>query len=140
MERLQPKIKPIKEAPNLEEVKKRFKVDENVLIIAYGDSIYVPDKGISTDLLIHELVHCKRQGGKDGARRWWEKYFEDKEFRKSEELLAYREQYKYCCQVHKDRNKRAKILVALAQELCSPMYDLGCWGEEARLWIKELTT
>lgn len=116
-------IKPIEEAPNLNLLKTTFNVDKKYVIIAYGDTIYCPENGMSKDLLQHELTHCERQGfNKQSAERWWQKYMEDEDFRLQEELIAYRNQYKFCEKVYKDRNKRAKILWALAKELSSDLY------------------
>lgn len=125
MERLQPKVelKDILEAPNLQLLKDTFGVSETDLIIAYGNFIYAPNKSISRDLMIHELVHCERQGfNENSARRWWERYMEDNDFRLQEEVLAYHQQYLFCCRVFKDRNKQDKILRAMAHELSSPRY------------------
>jgi len=120
---MKPQMKEIEEAPNLHLLEKFFGVDRKVVIIAYGDSIYAPNKTLSSDLLIHELVHCARQGfNTNTAERWWKRYMEDSEFRLSEELEAYKQQYLFCCKVYKDKNKRAKILHALASELSSSMY------------------
>lgn len=130
-------IKPTKEAPNLQILIDTFDVKEDELIIAYGNIIYCPPVGMSKDLLIHELVHCERQGfAQDSARRWWEKYMSDDKFRLAEELIAYQKQYQYCCDVYKDKNKRAKILYLMAQELSSARYGNVCLQSEARLWIK----
>lgn len=116
------KIKPIEEAPNLQELKDKFGVDEKYTVIAYGDSIYCPKEGMSRDLFVHELTHCQRQGDESQAKRWWQKYMEDEDFRLQEELIAYQQQFEFCKKVYKDRNKRAKILWALAKELASPRY------------------
>ena len=130
MESIQPKmnhpkveIKDIKEAPNLQVLKDRFGVDERYVIISYGNAIYSPKKELTPDLLVHELIHCERQGfSPDSAKRWWEMYLRDENFRLQEELIAYKAQFEYCCKVYKDRNKRTKIQVALAQQLASEQY------------------
>lgn len=116
-------IKDIKDAPNLQELKDKFGVSEETLIVAYGDTIYCPPVGMSKDLMVHEMKHCERQGfARDSARRWWERYMGDPEFRLSEEVEAYKAQYRFCKAIYKDRNRQAKILFALAKELASPMY------------------
>jgi len=129
-------IKPIKDAPNLKELIDKFGVNEDELIVAYGNVIYSPPKGMSKDLLVHEMVHCERQGfANDSAKRWWELYMSDKKFRLAEEVIAYQKQFQFCCDVWKDRNKRTKILFAMAKELSSEMYGNLCSQLEARLWI-----
>lgn len=125
-------LKPINEAPNLKECKEMFGVSEDTVIIAYGNAIYVPEGGIAKDLIVHELVHCERQGFDETvARRWWKRYFEDKSFRLEEELVAYKKQYEFCCRVYKDRNKRYKILNSIASELSSATYGKIIGKEEA---------
>ena len=105
-------------------------------IIAYGDKIFVKDRMLSLDLLVHELVHCERQGfNEESAKRWYEMYMRDDNFRLNEEILAYRQQYQYCCAVYKDRNKRDLILRALAKELSSARYGeiISCSDAMARI-------
>ena len=115
-------IKELLEAPNLQTLKNKFGVGDDV-IIAYGNKIFVKGKVLSADLLVHELVHCERQKfTESGAERWWEFYLKDSDFRLKEEVNAYRNQYLYCCKVFKDRNKRAKVLWAMANELSSARY------------------
>src|SRR3990167_7042089 len=116
-------IKDILEAPNLQELKDIFGVTEKETIVSYGNSIYAPNKQLTHDLLRHEMVHCERQRfNDDDAKRWWDLYMKDTQFRLQEELIAYKVQYQYCCNVYKDRNKQAKIRYALASELSSTRY------------------
>lgn len=116
-------MKDIKDAPNLQALKDMFHISEVDAIIAYGDAIYAPNKTLTADLLVHEMVHCERQGfNPESAKRWYEKYMGDPQFRLAEEVAAYRQQYFYCTRVYKDRNRQAKILHALAMELSSARY------------------
>ena len=120
---VKPKIKPIGEAPNLQIRKDTFGVSEQDTIISYGDAVYCPADGMSSDLLVHELKHCERQGWtENSARRWWERYMESKDFRLEEERIAYQAQYNFCKTVYSDRNKLNAIRIALAKELASPRY------------------
>lgn len=116
-------LKDIAEAPNLSILKDKFGISEEDTIVAYGDVIYTPKKGLSHDLIVHELVHCERQKySKEGSDRWWELYMSDEAFRLQEELIAYQQQYKYCCKVYKDKNRRVEIAHAMASELSSSRY------------------
>lgn len=136
MDKPQVTICEIDEAPNLEELKKTFKVDENNLIISYGDRIFVKGKRLSPDLLVHELTHCDRQGFKeDTAKRWWERYMREVQFRLEEEVIAYKNQYEYCLKVYKDRNKQAKILWSLAGHLAGSQYGNLISHSDAMLLI-----
>lgn len=66
-------------------------------MFTYFDSIYTNHK-ISEDYYIHEMAHFVRQGNGENevlAKTWWDSYCKSKEFRYQEELIAYREQYKY---------------------------------------------
>mgnify|MGYP001615734404 CR=1 FL=1 len=123
-------------APNFQELKDKFNVGDDT-IIAYGNKIFVKDKTLSRDLLVHELTHCERQRFDEAsARRWWEKYMEDNDFRLQEEIVAYRNQYDFCLKVFKDRNKRAKILWTMANELSSLRYGNVVNHNEAMNLIK----
>lgn len=129
-------LKSIEEAPNFEELNKKFGVDKKYTIISYGDSIYAPDS-LSGDLLQHELTHCERQKfNKVSAKRWWDRYMIDEVFRLEEEAIAYQQQFNYCKKVFKDRNKLAKIKFALASELSSAMYGNIIGQQEAMKLIK----
>lgn len=130
-------IKKISEAPNLQLLKDTFGVSETDLIVAYGDAIYCPEMGMSKDLLVHEMVHCERQGfNVRTADRWWERYMREESFRLDEEVLAYRAQYRFCCRVYTDRNKQAKILWVMANDLSSERYGKICTHSEAMQLIK----
>lgn len=131
-------IKELNEAPNYQELKDRFGVGEET-IIAYGDSIYVKGKQMTSDLLQHELTHCERQKyNSESAKRWYEMYMNDDKFRLQEEALAYHNQFEFCKRVFKDRNKQTKILWALAKELSSARYGNIIEHNEAMKLIDNL--
>ena len=139
MEVIQPKIeiKPIKFAPNLQLLKDTFGVNEDDVIIAYGDKIFCPAKGMSKDLLAHELTHCQRQGMNERqAERWWDRYLTDIDFRLNEELFAFQAQFDFCKKAYKDRNKLAKIKFMLASELVSSRYGGIIKHSEAMIKLK----
>lgn|SRR3990167_222726 len=116
------KLEELSLAPNFQVLQDKFGVGDET-IIAYGNKIFVKGKSLTGDLLVHELVHCERQRFDEiSAKQWYDKYLEDDNFRLQEEVIAYRQQYLYCCKVFKDRNKRAKILWAMAEELSSARY------------------
>lgn len=72
-----------------------FGVDwDSGVIIAYGDTVYTKSKGISPDLIVHEMTHIRQQEqiGKDV---WWDRYIADKDFRLQQEMEAYENQCKY---------------------------------------------
>ena len=105
--------------PNIKEIKKRFDVPRNA-IFTYGD-LYNPNGvEISEHLLRHEEVHAKQQG--DNPEVWWERYFEDSEFRLSQELVAYRKQIKSFKASTKNREEIAQYIFRLASDLSSKMY------------------
>ena len=66
------------------------------LCIAYGDAIHTMQKTLPEDLIIHEQVHFKQQrehaGGVEG---WWQEYIISEKFRLTQEVEAYRTQWKY---------------------------------------------
>lgn len=109
--------------PIWEEANKAFQLREGV-VFTYGDTLYNPEAiQIPRDLMIHEETHAKQQEYNETvAKIWWMKYIEDPEFRLSQELEAYRAQYKYICSIIKDRNARDRNLRTIAKILASPMY------------------
>ncbi len=112
----------IKNAPIYEQVKALFEIDDEHTIITYGDTIFQPHE-LPPDLIVHESVHCKQQGyNQADASNWWDQYLHDPEFRLSQELEAYREQYAFLKKHIKDRNKLFLHLRKLAQDLSGPTY------------------
>lgn len=97
--------------------------DISRIVITYHDGIYT-DQPMSRDLYIHEMVHFVRQGNgesKELADKWVKTYLNNPVFRYEEELMAYREQYKYLKHI---LNKPQAFNAAkfLASELCSQKY------------------
>ena len=77
------------------------------LVFTYFEGIYTATP-MPTHLFIHESVHYVRQGSgesKNQAKDWWIRFCSDPEFRYQEELLAYREQYRYI--LHQLKNNKA---------------------------------
>lgn len=99
--------------PFLEEYKKHFKVTGET-IFAYNGKIYTNEKLLPPDILMHELIHLKRQN-KIGADKWVKRYLEDDQFRLNEEVIAYKAQLDF----YKDRNEknlcRLKCVRALSE-------------------------
>ena len=102
------------------------------LVIAYGDTIYHTNK-LDPSVIVHESVHIKRQ--KD-PQQWWESFIRDPKFRFGEELLAYREQYKFLKDITRDRNELARHWYRLATDLSGKMYGNVVSHQEALKLIK----
>lgn len=73
---------------------KNKRIPSNIADICYtyGPVCYSP-RELSRDLIVHESVHTTQQGENPDA--WWERYGVDESFRYSQELEAYRAQYRY---------------------------------------------
>lgn len=115
----------LEKPPIWDEAVKYFQLDGRYgTIFTYGDTIYNPFKvHIPDDLIHHEEVHVKQQAAFEGGpETWWKRYFDDVEFRVSQEVEAYGAQYKFICKNVKDRNRRNDHLVELAHMLSGPMY------------------
>jgi hypothetical protein len=122
--------------PCYEECRKKFGVDfETGIAFTYGNTIHCK-KELTRDMLVHEFKHIEQQG-KIGAEDWWYMYLEDPAFRLTQEIEAYREQYKYFLAVMKDRNHRAKVLHAMAGVLSGSMYGNLISHSQARQFISE---
>ena len=107
--------------PILDKLLKAGLKPQKTTVFAYGDTLYNPSGvEIPPDILIHEEVHIRQQ--KDNKDDCLEKYLNDKEYRLKVEVEAFREQYKFVCEMLKDRNDRAKCLHSLAQELSGSVY------------------
>ena len=109
--------------PNIEAIKKVFPVKSNT-VYTYGDILYAPGIKfqIPKDLIEHETIHSLQQRAYGGADKWWDRYLIDPEFRKGQELDAYKAQYEYLCRYCNSRTKRFQLLVVLARDFSSPLY------------------
>ena len=124
---MQPEIKiveGIRNAPIFSLLKERFPLDEEKVVITYGDSIFLNHKdALTQDLFVHESVHCKQQGYNDAdASNWWGCYLSQKSFRLSEEIEAYRAQYAFLKKHIKNRNRLFGELRRLAKDLSGHVY------------------
>lgn len=121
--------------PNIDEIKKTFKVSDNT-IYTYGNKIYNPkDNDIDLALMAHEQTHSIQQE-ELGVKDWWSKYLVDKEFRLKQEVQAYQVQYRYYCKDVKDRNRRYRFLDRIASDLSSEIYGNIISKSEALKIIK----
>ena len=102
-----------------EKARDMFGVDfRNGVVFTVGDTIHSQSWPLSPDLLTHEKTHVTQQLNYDGGKyKWWDRYFEDKYFRYSQEIEAYRNQYEHLCVMFKDRNKRAVLLMTIVRHL-----------------------
>lgn len=108
--------------PNILEIDAHFHTMGQPILYTYGDTIYNP-LGIHVPnyLAAHEFVHVMRQA-KDGPEAWWKKYIEDEEYRYQEEFAAHKMELNCLLAEVKDRNTRAKLVMATASRLVAPLY------------------
>ncbi len=104
------------------------------LCFTFHDGIY-QNAQMPAHLYAHEMVHYIRQGAgedRDLAMLWWRQYVSDDKFRYNEELLAYKEQYRYQ-KVHGKFNRPQLFDFAkyLAKELSSEKYGNLCSFHQA---------
>lgn len=95
--------------------------DHPNVVIAFADKIYsLVD--ISDDLQVHEFTHNKQQRySKFWGTIWWARYILSKKFRYSQELEAYRKQYRYVQKFYQ-AYKALEILKRIAGDLSGPIY------------------
>lgn len=107
------------------------KWDEGI-IFTYGDTIHCKFP-VSPELLAHEAIHIEQQTTM-GKELWWDKYFEDKAFRLSQEVEAYRVQMWFIDENYARplrRKKYRKIFKDMAR-----MYGNMCTEDEAKELLK----
>lgn len=124
--------------PNYERVANAFNLEDHPgVIFTYGNKIYVPagDKlKIDKPLMRHEETHARQQ--RDiGIEEWWDKFITEPEFRLSQELEAYREQYRNMADLSVDQ--RMGYLNHICGDLSGEMYGNIMTHEEARVAITE---
>lgn len=112
-----------------------------IRFFTYGDTLYSPTKTVPPDDLIrHEETHAEQQNHNDGdAKKWWDRYFVDEDFRVHQEAEAYAEQYKWIIansRHGKDRNVQARLLNRIASLLASSTYGNAISHSDAFNLIK----
>lgn len=118
--------------PNYARAREKFGIDfyghPVGTVFTYGDTIHVAQGYLQHDVLMHELVHVKQQTQFEGGpEAWWEKFFEDEQFRFDQEMAAYRTQYRYVVNTVKSRAVRHEHALFYAQCL-ERMYSLPGFG------------
>lgn len=128
-----------KRPPNYDEISKHLDIkSEPHMVFTYGDDIYIPFKTAKTPpehLIAHEYVHSLQQK-KVGPDFWWNKYLKNPDFRKEQELEAYRFQYQNLKENHNHKSRRY-ILKNLAEDFSSPAYGNIVTFEEAKKLITD---
>ena len=122
--------------PNYLKIKDTLHPPANA-IYCYGDKIYAPGDGeVTPELIVHEQVHCDRQG--DAIEEWWDEYIYSPQFRLAEELPAHRAEYQaYLTRVPAlSRPQRRRILKILAKRLSGPLYGKLISFERAKAALK----
>ena len=91
------------------------------VVFTYGENNHNPSgKELASHLIHHEEVHMRQQK-EMGPEKWWERYLEDPDFRLSQELEAYRAEYKFVMENY-NRDVRRKLIAHITSSLASPMY------------------
>lgn len=107
--------------PNIEKIRQKFDLSNKDIVFTYGTILYNPTGNfIDHPLMAHEETHMRQQG--DKPEEWWKKYLDDDSFRLSQEIEAYRNQYKVAKKLIKDRNKLNVYRTILASDLSGLMY------------------
>jgi len=107
--------------PNIRDIMNKFDLYGFNPVFTYGDILYNPSGGeISPDLMAHEETHARQQSVY-GVGDWWTRYLKDDTFRMTQELEAYREQYKHAVENY-PRAVRRHLLDTVASNLSSKLY------------------
>ena len=105
--------------PNYDLIADRFG-DLNIpnAIFAYGDTIFNVKEPLAPHIIAHEMKHLEQQE-KTSAEEWWAEYLTNDEFRISQEVEAYHQQYVYICTRIKDKNAQTRLLNIMVKQLVS---------------------
>ena len=128
-------MKIVQEQPKIiDQARRVFRLPQGA-IFTMGDVIYNPSGNlIDLPTMRHEEIHSRQQG--NYPEKWWQRYFNDKDFRKGQELEAYRTQYKEAKKLIKDRNALFRYVLKLAHDFSSDMYGLNISKDEALRLIR----
>lgn len=108
--------------PNFKQIDDILHVrSKSTVVFTYGDTVYIPNgEPLTDDLEVHEAIHIVQQR-EMGAEEWWDKFLDDPEFRLSQELEAYRAQWKFI-EENKNRNMKRAMFKHIVDSLTSSIY------------------
>lgn len=109
--------------PNIDAIAARFgdAARGGTVVFAYAPHVYVPSgRPLAAPLEAHERLHLEQQG--DDPAGWWDRYLSDDDFRLSQELAAFRLEWKVARKLYRDRERAQQIRRGLARRLSSPLY------------------
>jgi hypothetical protein len=119
--------------PNYDEICKVFPIAGiKTIVFTYGDTLYRPGRSgaVPGHLDAHERTHTRQQGNDPAG--WWKRYLVDKEFRLSQEVEAYRNQYRFFKSKNHNIKEQINFLDMIAYDLSSEMYGNLVTKEEAK--------
>lgn len=117
--------------PNYKAIAKTFGIkNSGGIVFTYGEKLFIPS-GHEPDrhLMCHEETH-ERQQSIVGVEAWWDRYLVDPGFRFTQELEAYRNQYKSLAAL--SLSNRVAYLNHIATDLAGPMYGNLITIDEAK--------
>lgn len=106
------------------------------VVYTYGDTVYIPNgEALTDDLEVHESVHIAQQAD-IGAEEWWNRFLDDPEFRLSQELEAYRAQWRFI-EENKNRKMKRMMFRSIIDSLTSSIYGNMITKKEAERLLKK---
>lgn len=124
--------------PNYERIAEAFDIENSPgVIFTYGNKLYVPAGErlkIDKPLMKHEETHARQQKAM-GIDAWWDNFLNDRNFRLSQELEAYREQYRAMADIPLEQ--RIGYLDHICKDLSGAMYGNILSYDEAKAVITE---
>jgi TPP-dependent pyruvate/acetoin dehydrogenase alpha subunit len=115
--------------PVYDELHEKFGVEWNKgVIITYGKTVHCKYK-IPKQKKAHERVHIKQQ--KDPVK-WWKRYIEDVEFRREQEIEAYKKEVQWIRENIKGFKHKKDRIDKIVQDICSSMYGDMIGEQSAR--------
>jgi len=111
--------------PLFDQIDAKFNILGKPILFSWGTDIFIPTGNleISAALMAHEKVHGARQlAYSGGIEMWWLRYIADINFRRDEEVLAHRAEYRHLCDHAGGRNQRRRHLSMIASKLSHPLY------------------
>lgn len=123
--------------PVYDECVKRFGVNwKRGVIFTYGNTIHCRYT-ISEQKIAHELTHVTQQKI-IGTETWWQRYFNDVDFRLSQELEAYENEVRWVRSNIINRRLQQQTLEEIVFDLSGSMYGNIITREEAKKLLKIL--
>jgi hypothetical protein len=99
------------------------------IIMTYGNTIHCKYR-LKEPKITHESIHVRQQL-ETGVEEWWDRYFEDEQFRLDQEVEAYKAEIKWIRHNVKGMDLKSRMIEKIVDDISSEIYGSIVTKKEA---------